>query len=400
MPNPHFDVQIISRGSGRSAVAASSYRSGSRVSARSGPKSVVAAASYRSGERLHDRQADKTFDYTRKEDVLYSEIRLPASAPDWAANREALWNQVETVEKRKDAQLARDIIAALPRELDKMQQIALVQEFIDSHFTTRGMIADWALHTKVSSDGGQNPHVHIMLTLREVNEEGFGKKNRDWNQQTLVTDWRDAWAALSNRYLEGVGSDARLDLRSYQEQGIDRTPQQHMGYDNWHKEERGVETETGDFNRRAHHENSLRDVARVIYEAPELELPEQPVELTSDAAHLRAVSREIPSSDDGAVAADPHLRAVAGQLEDNRNDSPAGRMDAAKRTHAESMMSRTVQSSLAIAERAARQAREWMAKAKAWLHSEREKGTIFDRFADLRDLSREQRRQQDQDHER
>ena len=114
--NLHFQVRVISRGAGRSAPAAASYRSGSVVGA--GGRSAVASASYRSGETLHDERLDRTFDYTRKEDVLHAEIVAPANAPAWVYDRARLWNGVEAAEKRKDARLARDIIAALPRGLD------------------------------------------------------------------------------------------------------------------------------------------------------------------------------------------------------------------------------------------------------------------------------------------
>ncbi len=134
MPNAHFDVQIIGRGGGhrrgRSSVAASAYRSGTVVSTLAAASmmlgsSAVASAAYRSGETLYDSQAEKTFDYRGKEDVLHTEILTPTDAPVWAADRQLLWNQVEVVErKRKDAQLARDVIAALPRELTTAQQIA------------------------------------------------------------------------------------------------------------------------------------------------------------------------------------------------------------------------------------------------------------------------------------
>lgn len=269
MPNAHFDVQVISRGGGhrrRSAVGASAYRSGTKVAALAvagmlSTSSVVASAAYRSGETLYDQQADRVFDYTRKEDVLHQEILTPQNAPVWAADRQLLWNRVEASEKRKDAQLARDIIAALPRELNTEQQIALVREFVQSQFVSQGMIADIAIHDKEASDGGRQPHTHIMLTMRDVSPDGFGKKNREWNKRTHVTGWRQAWEEITNRHLAAAGREERLSLRSYKEQGIDKTPGEHMGYDAWHLEQKGTETGKGDRNRAIDHDNLLSELA-------------------------------------------------------------------------------------------------------------------------------------------
>lgn len=112
----HFDVQIISRGQSKSAVASASYRSGKRLKANAPMRSALAAASYRSGQTLYSERRQKTFDYTRKEDVRHSEILAPRNAPAWVKDRQTLWNTVEALEKRKDAQLARDVIAVFPHQ--------------------------------------------------------------------------------------------------------------------------------------------------------------------------------------------------------------------------------------------------------------------------------------------
>lgn len=268
MPNAHFDVVVISRGGGhrtRSVVGASAYRSGTKVAALAiagmvSTTSVVASAAYRSGEKLYAMEAERYFDYTRKEDVLHQEIMLPENAPVWAADRQMLWNRVEAVEKRKDAQLARDVIAALPRELNTEQQIALVREFVQTQFVSHGAIADIAIHDKESSDGGRQPHTHIMLTMREISVDGFGKKKREWNKPTLVSEWRDAWEQITNRHLEAAGRSERLSLRSYKEQGIDKIPGKHLGYEAWHLEQKGEETRKGDHNRAVNHENAMREI--------------------------------------------------------------------------------------------------------------------------------------------
>jgi hypothetical protein len=271
MPNQHFDVSIISRGGGhrggKSSVASSAYRSGTVVSALAAASlmmgsSAVASASYRSGESLFDQRVEKTFDYSAKEDVIHTEIMTPGHAPVWASERQMLWNQVEAVEKRKDAQLARDIIAALPRELNAEQQIALVREFVQTQFVSQGMIADIAIHDKLASDGKNQPHCHIMLTLRDVSRDGFGKKNREWNQRTLVSAWRDAWAETTNRHLEAAGRHERLSLRSYEEQGIDKVPGEHLGAQAWNMERKGQETGKGDLNREITHSNEVNELVK------------------------------------------------------------------------------------------------------------------------------------------
>lgn len=239
MPNPHFDVQVISRSTGQS---------------------VVAAAAYRSGEVLYDGRVGKTFDYSRKEDVLHTEIMAPIGAPAWVSDRAALWNKVEASEKRKDAQLARSIIAALPRELDKEQNLALLRGYIQETFVTKGMIADLALHESDAGDGSKNPHAHILLTLRPLEDEGFGKKNRDWNRVQTLNGWRHAWEVHTNQYLELAGRTERVSLKSFKEQGINKHPQVHLGEDAGNLEKRGIETRRGNHNRKVQHENALIEI--------------------------------------------------------------------------------------------------------------------------------------------
>lgn len=258
--NVHFTVKVLSRGGGKSAVASAAYQSGEKLS-------VLESAAYRSGAKLHDAQRRLTFDYTHKEDVQHTEILAPANAPVWVDDRQLLWTRVEAAERRKDAQLARDIIAALPRELTPEQHIALVREFVQGNFVQNGMVADTAIHNKESSDGKENPHVHILLTTREIGPGGFGKKNRDWNQRDLVGRWRDSWEEISNRYLEESGSDYRISTHSYASQGIDKTPTEHMGPKAANMEEKGKETTKGDRNRQVKQHNVEREIAQSFMNA-------------------------------------------------------------------------------------------------------------------------------------
>lgn len=205
----------------------------------------VASAAYRSSELLCDERLGITHDYTRKTDVDYKEIIAPNHAPESYCNRAILWNTVEQAEKRKDAQVAREVEVALPRELDNDQKVKLVQEYAQVNFVNQGMIADIAIH-KIN---GNNPHAHIMLTTREVTKEGFGKKARDWNDKQKLQEWRELWAELSNRYLEKNHHHERVDHRSYEEQGIDKMPMNHLGKDATALERKGIETRLGNYNR-------------------------------------------------------------------------------------------------------------------------------------------------------
>jgi len=235
---------------------------------RSAGQSAVASASYRSGDKLYDQRNDKTFDYSRKQDITHNELMPPEVAPTWATSRNQLWNQVEASEKRKDAQLARDVLAALPRDLNHQQQVGLVREFIKTNFTSKGMIADFSIHEAKASDGKTNPHAHIMLTLRHVDKHGFGKKNRAWNKLTLVQEWRDSFEELANQYLIDAGSDDEITLKSFEKQGIKKTPEQHLGYKADALEKKGQETERGNENRRRRHQNKLAESVKLQEEHP------------------------------------------------------------------------------------------------------------------------------------
>jgi len=204
------------------------HLSGSVIS-RSAGKSAVASAAYRSGEKMVDERQERVADYTRKQDVAYKEILLPENAPAWMANREKLWNAVEQGEKRKDAQLAREFNFALPKELSLAQNTALAREFVQKEFVERGMVADLCIHDHKTPEGEEQPHAHVMLTMREVTEEGFGQKNREWNAKENLCLWRESWAEHANRYLALNGIEQAIDHRTLKEQGIDLIPQSKIG---------------------------------------------------------------------------------------------------------------------------------------------------------------------------
>lgn len=239
----HCSISIVKRSEGRSAVAASAYRS---------------------GEKLVDQETGITHNYTRKKGIVKTGIMLCSNAPSEYMDREVLWNAVHSIEKAKNAQLAREIEVALPRELTLSQQIDIVKTYIKHQFVDQGMCADWAIHDK----GDGNPHCHILLTMRPFKENGhWGVKERkdyaldhkgqriplldpktgkqkidsrhckqwkrvtvqanDWNRKDKAEQWRAAWADICNQYLV---PEAQIDHRSYRRQGLDQEPTIHEGY--------------------------------------------------------------------------------------------------------------------------------------------------------------------------
>ncbi len=194
------------------------YHLSAKIIRRSAGRSSVAAAAYRSASRLSDQRLGLDYDYTRKGGVEHSEILAPKNAPNWMRDRATLWNTVERVEKRRDAQLSREIELALPRELSLDRRVGLVREFIQSEFVDCGMVADCNHHAGKARDGGEQPHVHVMLSTRELMGDGFGPKNREWNSVDKLEGWRARWADHVNLELERSGHDTRVDHRTLEAQ--------------------------------------------------------------------------------------------------------------------------------------------------------------------------------------
>ena len=264
----HCSIKIVSRGKGKSAVA---------------------AAAYRSGEKLTNEWDGLTHDYTKKGGVVHSEILLPAHAPPAFSDRSTLWNSVELSEKSNNAQLAREVEIALPVELSREEQTRLVREYCSSQFVSKGMIADFNLH----DTGSGNPHAHILLTMRPLDERGAwlpkskkeyvldenGEKIRlpsgryktrkvdlvDWNNRENAEVWRRAWADLANDFLAQNNRPERIDHRSYERQGIDQLPTVHVGVSATQMEKKGIVTERGELNRNIKAANRiLREIRRLV----------------------------------------------------------------------------------------------------------------------------------------
>ena len=245
---------------------------------RGGGQSSVASAAYRAGEKLTDEYYGQIHDYTRKQGVIMNEIILPAHAPERLADRETLWNEVEKIEKNPKAQLAYTFDFALQNELSMDENIRIAKEFIAENFISRGMIVDMAVHEPSREPGDiPNPHVHVMVPMRPLKENGKwgykqhreyvldengdriknekgeyvfnAVKNNDWGDPETLKEWRANWAKKVNEAFEKHGISARVDHRSYIEQGLDILPQIHEGPVVRAMEKKGIKTEKGDWNR-------------------------------------------------------------------------------------------------------------------------------------------------------
>ena len=295
------------------------YHCSIKIISRAGGRSAVASAAYRSGEKLYNDETGIMHDFTNKGGVIMNEIILPTNAPERYEKREILWNEVQQIEKRSDAQFAREIEVALPTEMSRANQIECVRNYINENFVGKGMIADWALHDK--KDG--NPHAHIMLTMRGIDEHEewlqkqktvfanardeqgraiynpelpmYDPKNRentskyripvlnesgeqktrirkgkgteylwekisipinDWNEHWQAELWRSSWAKHCNRFLD---MQHQIDHRSYKRQGIDKEPSIHEGITARKIEAEGKVADRCQINREIKKRNSIRE---------------------------------------------------------------------------------------------------------------------------------------------
>ena len=244
---------------------------------RSAGQSAIAAAAYRAGEKLYSEYYGETNDYSRKGGVLHTEILLPPNAPPEYKDRQTLWNAVEKVEKNKKAQLAYNFDIALQNELTMEENISLARCFVQEYFVSKGMIADLAVHEPDKENGISNPHFHVMTTMRPLNPDGtWGNKQRreyvlnengerkkdengnyifiavhttDWHEPETLEHWRDAWCRMVNAEFERKGVAARIDHRSYEDQGVEQIPTVHEGPLVQKMEKRGIRTQKADLNR-------------------------------------------------------------------------------------------------------------------------------------------------------
>jgi Ti-type conjugative transfer relaxase TraA len=233
-----------------------------KVIGRKAGSSAVASAAYRSSSRLRDDRLERSHDFSNKRGVVHSEVMLPENAPEAWSDRERLWNDVEAFEVRKDAQLARELEFAIPREMSEAQGVELARDFVQAEFVDQGMIADLNVHWDMAEDGTPKPHAHVMLTMRAVDENGFGPKVRDWNRTEMVERWRERWAELANERLAELDIDARIDHRSLEAQGIALEPQSQIGAAAQRIEGEGIEAaDRAEMHREIARNNGARIIA-------------------------------------------------------------------------------------------------------------------------------------------
>ncbi len=291
----HCSVSIISRGDGRSAVA---------------------AAAIRAAETLRDeRHGRRCRSPATNPAPVHAEILAPGHAPAWMQNRERLWNAVEAAEKRQDAQLARQITLSLPRELDLRQQIELVHGFAESQLVARGMVLDLTIRETIARDGRRQRAAVLMATTRQIDPatpSGFAPaKERAWNSKAALYAWRKAWAGHVNTALAAAGSDARVDHRSLEAQRqealqrgdhgqarvLDRLPQPKLGRHADEMERQGIATERGDLLRDTEEYNAL---TQQLYE-----LHDQ-IEILQAARHTGEPGTPDLTRDRGSADRSPH----------------------------------------------------------------------------------------------
>ena len=227
------------------------YHCSVSIATRSKGSSSVGSVAYREGNKITDHRTGIVHDYSRKTDVIESITLLPKNAPRHFSDSKILWNEVEKIEKRKDAQLFREVEIALPNKMTHEQNKKLVIEYCEKNFTDEGMCSSISFHGSKS----ENPHAHIMLTMREITPAGFGQKNRAWTARKMIEQWRGSWAETANKHLEINNLNEKIDHRSLAAQGVDKKPTIHLGYVAHAMEQRGEPSERGDINRQIIAEN-------------------------------------------------------------------------------------------------------------------------------------------------
>lgn len=243
MANYHLEISVISRGKGRS---------------------VTRLANYITGQKLYDGYYDKTY-YRHRNDVLYSDVLLPEQAPSDFHDLQYICNKIESAENRYDARTAREFKASLPNELSVQENIQIVQEYITANFLQYGLCAIAAIHEGRNDVAPErnNPHVHMIVTTRTVDSNGFSKtKCRALDRAENTPIWRKQWADVQNHAYERNGLSVRVSHESLEIQGrFNQEPTIHLSRIDWQKEQRGEHTPNGD-KKRAIQERNRKHVYR------------------------------------------------------------------------------------------------------------------------------------------
>lgn len=253
------------------------YHFSMKVISRSGGRSAIAAVAYRTASKLLNERDGLVHDFTRKQGVEHAEILLPAGvAADWARDRSALWNQVELIEKRKDARVAREFEVALPHELNASERLTLTREFAQDLANRYEAAVDFAIHQPHGEGDVRNFHAHVLMTTRRINAEGLGEKTliereNKWllnhNHPTShmqLRDMRQAWETHANQHLTLAGLDVRIDHRSHQERGLEIEPTEHLGVYATQMDRRGLTVSRSRID-----ETAARRNAELICQKPE-----------------------------------------------------------------------------------------------------------------------------------
>lgn len=217
-----------------------------RMVQRSKGQSIVAVAADRARALLHDRRLDQRFapiPAKHRIQPILSEILLPEGVPERWRDRETLWNEVEGQERRRDSSLAREVEIALPAELPPAQAAALARGYVHAAFVAAGMAADLNVYWPLSAEGQPKPHAQALLTLRRAGPDGFGLKERAWNDRSNALRWRRLWAEMANACLARYGHAARIDHRSHAARGIALEPQNKIGVNAARRARRGEPSE-------------------------------------------------------------------------------------------------------------------------------------------------------------
>jgi len=290
----HWNAQMIKRSAGRSALE---------------------AVAYRKRTTLTDPRTGMTYNHSRTTGLLHSEVLAPPGRPDWTLDSVALWTAVEQREPRKNSQLAREIHVTLISELTFDQNRMLLNKYVMREFVAEGMIADISIHAPREGGDPRNLHAHIMLTTRRVAADGFGPKERAWNERDLATKWRKAWADLANEELERLGFPDRIDHRSFAERGIDREPLNRLDRTTLRKERAGERTPGGNERRAIIARNRER-------EENERRLHDLRAEL--DSLTRLASQKEAGPSISAAVARNDATRGIASDMSKYARDVRGG----------------------------------------------------------------------------
>lgn len=365
----HLEAKVVSRGTGRSAVAASAYLSCSKI--------------------INDYDGVQ-HDYTRKKGLVWQEVFLPEFAPSEWKERSVLWNAVEENEKTKDSRLAREFVVALPIELSEVQWEKLLSDFISDTFVADGMCADVAIHDP--DPPGHNPHAHIMVTVRPLNENGtwqyktekeylcvkdgeergftatefkaaqadgwekqypykvgrkrvymppseaekhgyeraskhpkstkYGRQNpiaARWNSEEQLVEWRKAWADVANHYLERHGRAERIDHRSHAERGLDEQPTIHEGVTARALERKGIVSDRCEINRQIKADNALlrelKSAVRRLMEAVKNTVPALAETMEKSRENMIIFRYQLNHIGKGKRSIDKHIGAVKSDLE-------------------------------------------------------------------------------------